>query len=495
MFFIILAPFAAGQASGQADVCRLIEAVLDGGSYLSFRADTVLSAGLPAGTTNVVCLDCNVAVNCHIPGSVIMVGGELGIRSRARVGGDVIIVGEGKVFRSRRAVVEGRYLKNESAQCLGKVRKRLKSSRGGSGFPLRVKPELGRLGGFALAGYDRVDGFSISWGFKLVQPGYHRSPLLEARAVSSTTRRAVGFDATLGWGFDRAGQYSLGLRVRSLTDTNDRWRLGDLENAFKAFFAGLDHRCYFRREGFTAFFRRRIGRASRIGIAFQDERYYSLASQSPFALFGGDQFRPNLPVDPGPIRSVLLDVLIDTRESLFASASGFRGRAVTELAGGELGGQHDFVLLDLSLKRWDTWGRRHHTFFWFKGVFADNILPFQRGYTLGNTLHGYDNFAFSGDRMLLFQASYGLGLPAPPVIDYLFFRWRVEGIYETGTAFFSGSSETGYNDLKHDVGVGVSGETMIGRLGIHVFQNLDKAERTGPRVTLSMDMYVFGDRR
>jgi len=498
---VSLQPVTAGEAQAgevaaveaEDRICRRVEAVLDDGNYIVFQADTVLSAGLPDDQVDLIFIDCNASIDCSIKGSLIMVRGELGLRSRSRVGGDLILIG-GKMFKSRKAVVAGESMKTTSERCLNLVEKRLEVGRRGRGFPLDARLQLNRLGGFALEGYDRVDGFSISWGFRLGRPDYPELPLLKARAISATTRKAFGFETVVQLPFDKQGRYYLGLGVHSLTDTNDRWRLHNLDNAVKAFFAGHDYRYYFRRDGYTVFFRRNLGRGSRLGLAFQDESYYSLIDQSPFTLFGVEQFRPNLPVAPGSIRSIQFECLIDTRNDPLFTSTGFWSSIETEIAGGALGGSHSFSRLDISLKRWDTIGGRHHTFFWFKWAFADRPLPFQRGYTLGNTLRGYDNFAFSGDRMLLFHASYGFSLPAVPLIDHLFFRWRVETVYEAGVAFFKDDPDRGYGSLKEDLGAGFSGETLLGRLGVHIFQNFEQPSGAGPRVTFCLNMHIPGNR-
>ncbi|MFC1614244.1 BamA/TamA family outer membrane protein [Gemmatimonadota bacterium] len=470
-----------------------IEVVVDDGKYLVLHADTLLSESLPDDVRDLIFVDCQASVDCVVPGTVIMVGGELGIRSRAVVGGDLIVLG-GRMFKSRKSVVSGEVLKTSSERCLKLIKDKLEIRHSGQGFPLQAEFRLNRLGGFALDGYDRVDGFSISWRFRLERPSYPELPLLKARVITSTTRKAFGFDALVHLPVDKSGRCYFGFRGRSLTDTNDRWRLDDLDNAFKSFLAGHDHRYYFRREGYSVFFRRNIGKRSRLGLTFQDERYSSLVNQSPFTLFGTEEFQPNLPVAPGTIRSLLFELLFDTRNDLLNITSGFQGRIETEIAGGALGGGHGFSRLDLSIKRWDTFGRRHHTFFWFKGAFADSHLPFQRGYTMGNTLRGYDNFAFSGDRMLLMQASYGFTLPLLPLVDYLFFNWRVETVYEAGVAFFKDDPALGYGSLKHDLGGGFYGDTIIGRLGLHLFQNLDEPSDDGPRFTMCLNMRVFGGR-
>ena len=468
-----------------------VESVLAKGNYLVFRQDTVLAAENGPLGSDILFIDCNGVLDRPLEGSLIILNGELSLRSRAEVSGNVVLV-RGALFQSRDAKVGGEVIRTSSSECINLVRDKLKDSGFKKSLPFHVKFRTNRMGGFRLEGYDRVDGFSVSWGFRMEQPNLGGFPVFQGKIISATTRQALGFDGLLRLPLGSNARYSLGIGARSKTDTNDRWRLGDLENAFKAFVAGNDHRYYFRREGYSLQLRRELWTRSHLSLAYQDERYYSLRNQSPFTLFGSENFHPNLPVEPGRVRSLVFDGLLDTRNDPFFTLSGFWACLQGELAGGALGGRHSFARIDVELKKWDTFYGIHHTFLWFKWAYADRRLPFQRGYTLGNTMRAYDNFAFSGDRMLMAQAIYGMNLPHVPVVEYLFFRWRAEVIYETGIAFYNQDQNSGYSDLKKGVGLGFSGDTIIGRIGVHLFQNLDASVRSGRKVAVTLNMNVFG---
>jgi len=486
-------PLILAQGSSQMDpdpALKCLESVLAEDRYIAFYSDTVLSPGTLNEASDVIFVNCNGVVDCRLDGSVIILNGELSLRAQAEVAGDVVLV-RSNMFKSRKAVVAGEVLRTSSEESLKLVRERMNSRKLRRNLPFRVRLKTNRMGGFALEGYDRVDGFSVSWGMDLKFPDLGDFTFFKAKIITATTRQAVGFDATYQLPLDRQGRYIVGVRARSKTDTNDRWRLGDLENAFKAFIAGYDNRFYFRREGYSVYFRRNVGNHSYLSLGYQNEQYFSLKNLSPFTMFGSENFQPNLPVSSGPLRSLLLEGVLDTRNDPFFTLSGFQLEMQGELAGGALGGKWSFARIDLSLKRWDTFSGIHHTFFWVKWAWADQPLPFQRSYTLGNTLRGYDNFAFSGDRMLMAQALYGLSLPGIPVVEYLFFRWRSELIYETGIAFFHGDPRLGYDSLKHDLGVGFSGDTIIGRVGIHLFYSIDEPSRIGPKITVTLNMNVF----
>lgn len=480
------AVFCSSAAAGQDALASLREA-LRVDSLLVFSSDTVLGGQPPAGAETVVFVNCNGALDRPVNGSVVILNGELGLRRGARVGGDVFLV-RSTLFSSRGAELRGETISIASSEAVRVVGSTIDGRKIGGSFPIRLNMVTNRMGGFRVEGYDRVDGFSVSWGFKMVQPDWNDFPFLSAKVISATTHQQLGFDTRLAVPLRGGGRWQAWFGARSLTDTNDGWRLGSLENAVKAFVAGYDHRYYFRREGYSAGVLRKFGRRSAVSLSFLGERYSSMANQSPFTLVGEENFEPNLPVEGGPLHSLLLTGVIDLRNDTFFTLSGARFKFEGELAGGALGGEHGFARYDLSLERWDTFRARHHTYLWLKVAGADIALPFQRGYTMGGTLRGHDNFAYSGDRMVLLQAAYGYSLPSLPIIEYLFLRWQADLIYETGTAFYHDDPLGDYSDLKQDAGIGFTGNTILGRLRLHLFQDLDKSFHSGRRLTLTLEM-------
>ncbi len=471
----------------QAEDTGRLREVLGRGNYLVFRADTVLTPDSAALDKDLVFVGCKAAVDRPVHGSVVVLDGELGLRWRSRVSGDVFLV-RGTLFQSRRAEVGGKICRTTAAEVYRVVIDNLGDA--ARGVPLRLEFQTNRMGGFLLEGYDRVDGFSVSWGFKLIDPDFKKSPLIEARLITATTRQAFGFDSRLELPLDKQRRYVFGVAGRSLTDTNDRWRLADLENSVKAFLFGYDYRYYFKREGYGVYFRRTYGKRSSLSLSWNNERYYSLKNLSPFTLLAQETFAPNLPVSSGPINSLVLSGVLDTRDDEFITREGFRITAEGEIAGGRLGGQRSFSRFDIEIKRWDTFFKRHHTFLWGKVAGSDRSLPFQRCYTLGNTLRAYNNFDFSGDRLLMAQASYGYEMPGLPVLDYLFFDWCPQVVFETGNAYFRTAPGGRYGDLKSDLGLGVCGRTLLGQLAVHWFRNLDGAD-IDARIRISLDMNIF----
>lgn len=491
LFFLSL---AAGTALAQDEILdwreqdtRGLQEVLNRKNFLVFRIDTVLKADSVNLEKDLVFVGCKAEIDREVKGSLIVLDGELGLRMRARAGGDVYLI-RSQLFQSRRAEIDGTIIRTNSSEAYRTVIERLGEA--GKGVPLRLEFQTNRMGGFLIEGYDRVDGFSVSWGFKLIDPDFKKSPLIEAKIITATTRQAFGFDSRMELPVDKQRRYVFGLAARSLTDTNDRWRLDDLENSLKAFLFGYDYRYYFRREGYGIYFRRDYGKHSHLRLDWRNERCYSLNNLSPFTLLAQETFAPNLPVSSDQINSLVLSAVLDTRNDAYITLDGFWIGAEAEIAGGHLGGNSAFSRFDVEIKRWDTFFKRHHTFIRTKVTGSDRPLPFQRSYTLGNTLRAYNNFDFSGDRLLMFQASYNYEMPQLPLLDYLFFTWSPEVVFETGNAFFDSDRTGRYRDMKSDFGLGVCGRTLLGRLGVHWFRNLDGAD-IDARLRISLDMNIF----
>ena len=470
----------------------IVSEILDTGSYLVFRSDTVLTEFPADSVENVIFINCNGAISTEVPGSVIIIGGELGVRSGAYVAGNIVLI-ESELFRSRRAKIDGEIYRNAGDRCRQLVIDRVKSvNKEKFRFPAQF--QVSRWGGLSLEDYNRVDGFSVAWGVSMVPIEGPALPYLELKVPIATTRDAVGFDLTGRLFLDEKGKRYFGFRTLAITDTHDRWRLDDLTNTFRAFLAGRDHRYYFRREGYSLFYHSGFHRFSSFEVVYQAERYFSLDNQSPFTLFATENFHPNMPVESGLVRSIILRLNYDNRNDVRQTLFGWNVALETEISGGLLKGEHSFARADLQLERWYTFARLHHLYFFFKGTLADGPVPFQRGYTLGNALRGYDPFEFSGDRMLLYHISYGYSMPSLPVLEYLYLNWRVETVFERGTAFFDEDPEGGYGNLKTDAGVGINGQTLIGDLGFYYFRNFKDTGSERDRFYLNLKILVPGNR-
>ena len=492
ILFVLSSGFSMLSAQDDKPAENMIRETLDSGAFLVFRSDTVLTEPLGDEIVHVIFINCNGAISTKLPGNVIIIDGELGVRSGAEVTGDVALI-KSELFRSRRAKINGTVYRNVDEHCRQTIMDRVKSvSKEKFKFPAQF--QVSRWGGLSLDDYNRVDGFSISWGVSMVPLEGPALPYLELKVPIATTRDAVGFDLTGRLFLDDKGKRYFGFRTLAITDTHDRWRLDDLSNTFKAFIAGRDHRYYFRREGYSLFYHSGFHRYSSLELVYQAERYFSLDNQSPFTLFATENFHPNKPVESGLVRSLILRLNYDDRNDIRQTLFGWNVSLETELAGGLLEGDHSFARADFQLERWHTLAKRHHLYLLFKGTLADGPLPFQRGYTLGNALRGYDPFEFSGDRMLLYHLSYGYSMPALPVLEYLYLSWRVETIFERGTAFFDKDPNAGYGDLKSDVGVGINGETLIGDLGFYYFRNFKNTGTARDRFYFNLRILVPGNR-
>jgi hypothetical protein len=100
----------------------------------------------------------------------------------------------------------------------------------------------------------------------------------------------------------------LGLQAHDFTDTNDRWRLSDIDSYVYSFLLNRPDREYFRRKGLTAFATWRWADAWLAGAEYRADRYESLRSFTPpLSLFRRDSPPfPNAPVAEGRFESVVV---------------------------------------------------------------------------------------------------------------------------------------------------------------------------------------------
>ena len=196
--------------AGSDPALRSVDSVLARGRYLVFHNDTLLSSAMGQQNTDMIFINSNIALDCPVKGSVIVLNGELNLRARAEVAGDVVLV-RSQMFKSRKATVRGKIWRTSSTKVLKLVEDNLGNGRVKRSFPLGVELKTNRMGGFALEGYDRVDGFSMSWGFNLVLTDLGDFPLFKGKVITATTRQAIGFDAVLAVPLDRRGRCRIGV--------------------------------------------------------------------------------------------------------------------------------------------------------------------------------------------------------------------------------------------------------------------------------------------
>jgi hypothetical protein len=257
---------------------------------------------------NLLVLGRNTYLSSHVDGDVVVVGGDLFLRTGSSIGGRAVAIGGG-VYRSFLGTVGGAIESYRDDDYLNRT-----SSRG---YELEYAARPDRPPMFQLAGlqgllvptYDRVLGYSQPVG-----------------ALITFGDRAVELQPTVAYR-SRLGQFDPGVELRIAPEkpvrleadygrgvrSNDAWIYSDLLNSAAMLAFGNDTRNYFRTVGGTA---RLIGHVEKKTVTFEPWIGGRTEEVSPISA-GGNVFsfwnresltqgsRPNPLVEPGRITSAL----------------------------------------------------------------------------------------------------------------------------------------------------------------------------------------------
>lgn len=273
-------------------------------------------------------------------------------------------------------------------------------------------------------------------------------------ASSATDSKNYQFTYTRPW-LD-AKQTSLGFSVYNMTNeyTDYYDTTGDTRSTY-----------YKNRKGFDVTLGRPQGEYVQNYITFKnrDDSYvkpysgidYSGASDATdtaSAQFNADN--PNYLKDNfGETHSISLSRVYDSRDNVFNPTEGNRVSLTSEFAGKALGGDFDFNKYTFESRNYLKVGHAQVLAFRETAGYADGTMPDSGRFAVGgsDTLRGYRDDQFKGNRMLAASAEYRF-----PVAS------KVEGVVfsDIGNAWTGG----GYSltDLYASVGVGIRVSTPIG---------------------------------
>jgi hypothetical protein len=276
----------------------------------------VLRAGtgnlvLPHDSTiagNLLVLGRDTYLSSHVDGDVVVVGGDLFLRTGSSIGGRAVAIGGG-VYRSLLGTVGGPIESYRDDDYL------IRTSSKGYELEYAAKPDrppmfqLAGLQGLLVPTYDRVLGYSQPVG-----------------ALVTFGDRAVEIQPTVTYR-SRLGQFDPGVELRIAPEkplrleadygrsarSNDTWIYSDLLNSGAMLAFGNDSRNYFRAVGGTA---RLIGHVEKKTVTFEpwvgartEEVRPINASGNVFSFWGRNDLdqgsRPNPLVQPGRITSGL----------------------------------------------------------------------------------------------------------------------------------------------------------------------------------------------
>jgi hypothetical protein len=273
--------------------------------------------------------------------------------------------------------------------------------------------------------------------------------------------------------FTRLAGLRLGADAHSITDTAQRWHRPDFGNSVAALLFANDDRAYNERTGYEVWAERSWRTTPvTLRIGWRDDEFDTLASETPFVVFGDDGDWPvNPEVDPGRGRALGLSAVLDRRFERQGATGGFYLEGGYEHWG--FGGDFEFDAGRVDVQGYAPFGRSFASVRVAAGGRlggGDTLAP-QFLYRLGGagSLVGYEGLSadLTGDRMALMNARLHLALPAWGSVDDLY----LVGLADVGDAWTPGDERT----WNRGVGAGVA---AIGRayLGAFAGYGLDSEE-------------------
>lgn len=380
-------------------------------------APAATPAVLPRDSTyaqSVVVLRRDVVIEGRIHGDVIVVGGDAFLHPGAVVDGRVIAVG-GAVYESQLAITRN------GVESHRDFTYDARSNGSGTSYVLdyrlvREHPSppflFPGVYGVRIPAYDRSDGLSLPFGPTIsLDTGYFEiNPIV-------TYRSNIGaFDPSLD------GEFAFGRRMRvhayfgRSTLSNDDWSWTDLVNSAAVLGLGLDTRNYYRADRGEVTLHRLLETSTTefapyLGLRAERDRSIgpdSLATSGPWSFFGrsgrDDMLRPNPPVVPGTLESVLFGALLDWQVQGVRSSFNL----TNEAAAFDVGSRRFLQSTLEGTVRFPTFGAQ---FFYLSThvvyTFGDTAPPQRWSYLGGSgTLVTLPLLSLGGDRLVYIESNY-----------------------------------------------------------------------------------------
>ncbi len=465
-----------------------------------FENDTVIkSDSLMPG--NVIVIDGDLTVRGEIRGDVLVIMGNVYIKSDAVINGNVTSI-NGSIFQNRASLVTGNQIetrarnlftpkelhdedKLEQLSHLGNVQSRYNKS--------YSTLNLGRYDEEVVFRYNRVQGLFLGITFPKEIAGKYNYFTLHGFGgygfEESAWRYQLGIDR---WFFNQKKyRFEIGAKAYDLTDTKDNWLINPLENSLAALLIHEDFQDFYRRYGYELHASQNITIFFKGTLGYRNERFRSLEKNTDWAIFGGDKkFDENPPVTEGRNRSLFGELYLDSRDNRETPRDGWYAKLAVETSNSELNSDYSFNRYQFEIRRYQQIGRYERLDMRFKIGSAEGGLPLQKSYEIGgiSTLRGYDYKAFSYmthedgsitplDRMLLANFEYNI---SPRILNtsllffddvrYMMFfdagaAWNRAQVSEED-AWNAGFNNLTWNDIKTDFGVALTSWSGKARLSI-----------------------------
>lgn len=316
--------------------------------------------------------------------------------------------------------------------------------------------------------YNRVEGLVLGFGLRPLAWGDAARSKLYGQLAYAFALDKVRYEIGAETRLDRRLRSDFGLKVggayRRNTTTEDLWKSSWVENSLAAFFFEHDFFDYYETEGWTLYAVQQLTPYLQLSGGYRAETHRALVPATTWSLFGGDGFYPNLPADPGSVRSVVLAAEGGRVRGLYHVPRGAAFRAEAELGSG-LGGDFAFrrytadARLYLPVARYSSLSLRLRA-----GLTEGDVVPLQKGFTVGGigTVRAYPQNAFYGSRALVANAEY-------TVADAVLFddvgRFQLFGFADAAwTNGWAGTNTFRTDDILPAAGVGLGFDDRTLRL-------------------------------
>ncbi len=442
---------------GEGDVVKGHVVVIEGDLEMQ-------SGSMIEGDATVVAGDALLNGACVVGGDLRVVSGFLYASDLSEVGGETLLL-------------EGNYTIEEYDETTGKVE--LKGIKDINRHRFGV--------GFLPGPFNRVDGHNFDFTLQYKRPegvpgstfeGFLRVP------TEDTHDNFLQFHAAFSMPFMQE-RMVFQIEGYKLTDTEDRWRTGDLESSLVAFFTSNDDRDYYERTGGRLVLGYEVTEEIDAAGALSSGEYRSLDERSPFTLFRGTDFRSNPPVFEGHITELELGIVYDTRFDPYFPEDAWLVQAGLRSGLDFLDGEASYNILEATVRRHQKLTHYDLLDLRFKMAGATDPLPPQRTFSLGSFggLRGkdFDSWASPrGDRLLLANIEYRRRLAPLRFMKSLFSSWWFVAFYDAGALFMSEDPED-FGSLISDAedhtgsgtGLGVAGSSFLPYVGVFAAKDLD----------------------
>lgn len=218
----------------------------------------------------------------------------------------------------------------------------------------------------------------------------------------------IGAERYIGFSRD----FKIGFTHYNITDSEDTWRTGWVENSLSSFFAGYDFMDYHDRQGTQFYAVLRQGRWMEFSLAFMDDSYSALSRNTRYSMFGKKStYRDNPLIEEGHIRMVMAGFQVNPTHRLVSPNFAISADVYAELAGSFLGTDFAFNRIEAEARSTLRLDETAIVKSRLRAGAIQGTAPDFKRFTLGgiSSLRATEFKSISGDYMLLLNNELFLG--------------------------------------------------------------------------------------